>query len=167
MADRVACVLAFSRKYAHVREATGNNDGWQVEQWQRQGGGRPGKDPWCGFYELARQWECDLPFPAGAGGSYNWFRLTSKRTGFVRGVRGSIDSLRVGYKVGIYYKHLGRIGHIGTNIAAGRSIRDGRPPRGYYIDSGNTGRGGGRDGAGVHVIYYTSPSIGAWANWLN
>jgi hypothetical protein len=124
-AARVECCLAFGKKYAHVREATGQNDGWQIEVWQKMGGGRKGW-PWCGYYELARQYECDLPFPTEAGASKSWFRPTSWRTTYIRHVRGSIDSLKVGYKIGVYYPHLRRIGHIGTNIGPGRSIRAGR-----------------------------------------
>lgn len=117
------------------------------------------------MYQAANQRACGLPVPKGAAGSYNWF-TDAKRTYYYTGKRGTIDSLKAGHVVGFYYAGLGRIGHIGRAVAPGRTIRKGRPARGWYVNAGNTGAGGGRDGGGVRVVFYPASSISAAANWL-
>jgi hypothetical protein len=157
-------VLQWSVQQLNVRELTGHNDGPIIGVWLRATGNKEG-DSWCGAYQAAGQRSCGLPYPAGAAGSYNWFK-DPKRTYYRQGLRGTVDSLRPGHQVGFYYANLGRIGHIGRAVAAGRPIRKGRPARGWYVNAGNTGAGGGRDGGGVRVVFYPSASIYAAANWL-
>ncbi|GAA3940269.1 hypothetical protein GCM10022406_25380 [Hymenobacter algoricola] len=156
--------MQWSAAHLYVREATGRNDGPLIDTWARANG-VPLRSPWCGLTQWAGQKACGLPVPKGAAGSYNWF-LDPKRTYYVRGKRGSVDSLRAGHQVGFYYANLGRIGHIGRGIVAGRTIRKGRPVRGWYVNAGNTGAGGGRDGAGIRLVYYALPDFYACANWL-
>jgi hypothetical protein len=155
--------LVWSASKLKVRELTGRNDGVEVEAFLKVTGNRKG-DAWCGAFQAAGQKACALPFPAGAGGSYNWFK-DKGRTYYVRNLRGSIDSVQPTHKVGFYYANLGRIGHIGLVVAAGRAVRKGRPARGFTIRAGNTGTGGGRDGAGVHDIFYASTDLYAVSNW--
>lgn len=157
-------MLEWSTRQLSVRELTGRNDGPQVEAWLKLTGNRKG-DPWCGAYQAGGQKACGLPMPKGAGGSYNWFTLPA-RTYYVRGQRGSLDNLKPGHQVGFYYANLGRVGHIGRLVSAGRPIRKGRAVRGWYCNEGNTGTGGGRDGAGVYLLFRTSTEIYAAANWL-
>lgn len=157
-------VLAWSATQLGVRELTGRNDGPQVEAYLKVTGNRKG-DSWCGAYQAAAQKACRLPFPNGAGGSYNWFKLPS-RTYYVRGVRGSTDSLKAGHNVGFYYVNLKRVGHIARLVAPGRAVRKGRPARVWYTNEGNTGTGGGRDGAGVHQLTRTPSEFYAASNWL-
>jgi hypothetical protein len=102
--------------------------------------------------------------PAGAGRARNWFTLAT-RTYYVRGARGVPDSVKLGHKVGFYYANLGRIGHIEQVVAAKQGLRKGRPARGYTIWAGNTGTGGGREGARVHDIFYASTDLYAVADW--
>jgi len=147
-----------------VRERTGRNDGPEIDAWNRALG-VPLGSYWCGSYQAGIQRLCGLPVPNGAAGSYNWFK-NAGRTYYIRDRRGTLDSLRVGHVVGFYYTNLGRIGHIGRAVALGKPLRAGRPPRGYYVNAGNTGSGGGRDGGGVRVVYYPAYSIYAGANWL-
>ena len=101
--------------------------------------------------------------PREAGAAKNW--AVPARTYYVRGVRGSLDSLRVGHRVLFYYANLGRIGHIGCLVSPLRAVRKGRPARGWVVAAGNTGTGGGRDGAGLHTYFYPSESFYAIANW--
>jgi hypothetical protein len=162
--SRAACVLDWSGKQLNVREATGHNDGPVIEAWLRATGNRKGAS-WCGAYQAAGQRACGLPSPKGAAGSYNWFTDKS-RCYYYLSKRGSIDSLKPGHQVGFYYASLGRIGHIGRAVAPARAIRRGRPARGWYVNAGNTGSGGGRDGGGVRVVFYPSSEISAAANWL-
>lgn len=163
-AQRAAKVLAWSAAQLGVREATGRNDGPQIDAWLRLVGSPP-RSAWCGAYQGGGQKANGLPMPAGAGGSYNWAK-DAKRTYFLRGVRGSIDSLRPAHQVMFYYPALGRIGHIGRAVTPGRPIRKGRAVRGWYCNEGNTGVGGGRDGAGVHLLFRAATEIHACANWL-
>lgn len=158
------CSLKWSYTQLYVRELTGNNDGVEVEAYLRATGNRKGES-WCGSFQAAVQRACGLPSPAGAAGSYNWFKLTNPRTYYVRGQRGSADQIQLGDKVGFYYSNLGRIGHILLVARESRPIRAGRPSRGFILRSGNTGRGGGRNGAGVWDLYYPTTSIYAASNW--
>ena len=80
-------------------------------------------------------------------------------------MRGTLDSLHVGDIVTFYYANLRRVGHVGKAVALGRPIRAGRAPRTVLVNSGNTGTGGGRDGAGVWDVTYMAYSIYAAANW--
>jgi hypothetical protein len=157
------CSLKWSYTQLYVRELTGRNDGKEVEAYQRLTGNHKG-DSWCGSFQAAVQRACGLSLPAGAGGSYNWFK-DPRRTYYVRGQRGNIDQIRLGDKAGFYYANLGRIGHILLVARESRPIRRGRPARGYILRAGNTGSGGGRNGAGVYDLYYDASAIYAASNW--
>lgn len=162
-ARNAARLVAVASARTGIREATGNNDGPAIDAMLRLVGS-PLRSPWCGAEQAWQQQLCGLPFPKGAGGSYNW-ALDAKRTYFLQGVRGSVDSLQAGHQVMFYYPHLRRIGHIGRAVAAGRSIRKGRPARGWWCIEGNTGTSGSRDGAGVHRLFRLSSEFYATANW--
>ena len=158
------CLLKGSAARLGIREATGRNDGPEVEAAQRAAGARKG-DPWCGCEQYVEQKLCGLPAPAWSAAAANWTRAGNPRTYYVRGQRGSLDSIRVGDQVTFYYANLGRVGHVGRNVQATRSVRRGRPARGFVVRAGNTGSGGGRDGAGVHDVFYAATDIYAAANW--
>jgi hypothetical protein len=157
--------LAWSAAHLYVREATGHNDGPEIDAWARALG-IPLRSPWCGAFQAAGQRACGLPVPPGAGGARNWFR-DPHRTYFLRGQRGRVDDVAVAHQVGFYYVNLGRIGHIGQVVALAQGRRRGRPARGYLVRAGNTGSGGGRDGAGVHDLFYAAADVYAAANWLH
>lgn len=158
------CTLKWSRSQLDVRELTGRNDGLAVEAMLRVTGNRKG-DSWCGAFCATGQKFCGRPFPAGAGGSYNWFLLKSPKTFYVVGARGQLDWIHLGDYVGFYYTNLRRIGHIGIVVSEAGRVRRGRPARGYIIRAGNTGSGGGRDGAGVHDYFYSATDIHAASRW--
>lgn len=157
-------MLRCSAARLSIREATGRNDGPQVEAAQRAAGAKKG-DPWCGCEQYVEQKLCSLPAPAWAAAAANWTLATSPRTYYIRGRRGTADSIRVGDQVTFYYVNLGRVGHVGRNVQAARPVRRGRHARGFIVRAGNTGSGGGRDGAGVHDVFYAAPDIYAAANW--
>ncbi|MDO7886704.1 hypothetical protein [Hymenobacter cheonanensis] len=160
-----AAVLQVSAGRLRIREATGRNDGPDVEAAQRAAGAQKG-DPWCGCEQFMEQRLCGLPSPAWPAAARNWSLASSPRTYFIRGLRGSLDSLRPGHQVTFYYATLGRVGHVGRLVAASRPVRRGRPARGWVVRAGNTGTGGGRDGAGVHDVWYPTYELYAAANWL-
>ena len=161
-----AAVLKVSASRLHIREKTGHNDGPDVEAAQRAAGARPGVDPWCGCEQFMEQKLAGLPSPAWPAAARNWSLASSPRTYFIRGLRGSLDSLRPGHQVTFYYANLGRVGHVGRLVEASRAVRRGRPARGWVVRAGNTGTGGGRDGAGVHDVWYPSYELYAASNWL-
>ena len=157
-----AAILAWHAAHLGVREATGNNDGPPIDQWLDLVGS-PRRSPWCGATQGACQHDLRLPMPAAAGAARSW--AVPARTYYVRGVRGSLDSLRAGHRALFYYANLGRIGHIGTLVSPARPVRRGRPARGWLVVAGNTGTGGGREGAGIHEYFYPAAELFAVANW--
>lgn len=156
-------VLAWHVHFGYVRELTGNNDGPEIDAWLRLVGS-PLRSPWCGATQGQCQHDVKLPMPKLAGAARSW--AVPARTYYIRGVRGSLDSLKPGHCVMFYYANLGRIGHIGRLVAPQRPIRKGRPARGWLVVAGNTGTGGGRDGAGIHQYFYPASDLYAVANWL-
>ncbi|TPG66052.1 hypothetical protein [Hymenobacter nivis] len=158
-----AQLVAWTRTQLYLRELTGNNDAPEIDAWARANGVAL-RSSWCGLYQWKANKVLGLPTPRGAAGSYNW-ALDPVRTYYLRNRRGTLDSLKVGHRVMFYYSNLGRIGHIGLAVAASRKVRAGRPARGFIINAGNTGRGGGRNGAGVYDLFYASSDIYAAANW--
>ncbi|MBC6698085.1 hypothetical protein [Hymenobacter sp. BT190] len=160
----IECQLQASAERMHVRERTGRNDGPEVEAAQKAAGAKK-FDPWCGCEMFVQQQSCGLPSPKWPAAARNWSQLTSTRTFFIRGLRGSVDSVRLGTIVTFYYANLGRVGHVGKVVGVGRPLRAGRAPRTFLVNSGNTGRGGGRDGAGVYNVNYPAYQIYGGANW--
>ncbi len=152
--------LVWLRAHLHVREATGRNDGPDVTAIIRAAGGTPGEE-YCGDTQFNAQKAWRGPTPAGPAGSYNWF-LNPTRTYFLLGVRGSVDSLKVGHCIGIYSPKRKRIAHITRVAQLGRPVRAGRPPRGYFCIGGNEGLG---VNAGIHLNFYPASGIYAAANW--
>lgn len=157
-----AAVVAAGR--LGIREATGKNDGPAIDAMLRLVGS-PRFSPWCGAEQAWQQQLCGLPFPRQAGGARFW-AVDPVRTYFVRGTRGSVDSLKPGHQVMFYYANLGRIGHIGRAVAPGRSVRRGRPARGWWCVEGNTGTSGTREGAGVHRLFRQANEFYACTNYL-
>ena len=160
----VACQLQAAAADLHVRELTGRNDGPEVLARQKLAKAKAG-DPWCGCEMHWQQQACGLPSPAWPAAARNWSDGTSARTFFIRGTRGALDSIRPGHMVTFYYTNLGRVGHVGKVVALGRPVRAGRAPRTFVVNAGNTGTGGGRDGAGVYNVTYQAYQIYAGANW--
>jgi hypothetical protein len=152
--QNAACMIHWLESQLHVRERTGRNDGPEIEAYLRTTGNAPGSE-WCGACQATGNRHCGLPIPAGAGGSYNWFKASDPRTFFLRGTRGSADDIQPGHKVGFYRPALKRIGHIGCAVE--------RTKNGFITIEGNTGRG---IGAGVHRLSRSKGEIYAASNWL-
>jgi hypothetical protein len=151
--QNAVCLIHWLESQLAVREH-GYNRGPEVEAYLKVTGNAPGSE-WCGACQAAGNVHCGLPIPAGAGGSYNWFKVSNPRTIFLRGTRGSVDDIQPGYKVGFYRPAAGRIGHIGAAIERTRN--------GFITIEGNTGSG---TRAGVHRLSRSKGEIYAAANWL-
>lgn len=158
------CTLKWSATQLYVREATGRNDGPEVEAYLKITGNRKG-EAWCGAFQAAVQKACGLPFPNAAGGARFWFVPSSPKTFYIRGQRGVADWIQLGDKGGFWYSNLNRVGHIAMVVKESRPIRKGRPARGFIMRAGNTGSGGGREGAGVHDYFYSTNDIFAASRW--
>ena len=51
-----------ARHYLFVREATGQNDGYWIEKWQKNVGLKK-KDGWCTAYAVSMHMNCGIPIP--------------------------------------------------------------------------------------------------------
>ena len=161
-AQPAACTLDWLRAHLNVREATGRNDGPAVAAIVRAGGGNPLQRPeWCGFTQTAANRACGLPYPANGmqGAAAAWFR-PGPRLVYQLGTKGSLDSLKPGYKAGLWYGTA--VHHITCLAVEGRPTRRGRAARGWYCLGGNEGRGAE---AGLHYTFYSSGSLFAVSNW--
>jgi hypothetical protein len=158
--QRAALATAWLEQHLYLKETHGYNRAPLIDTWARANGNALGSE-WCGLTQWACQKAQKLPTPRGPAGSYNWF-LDPART-VLLGTRGSFDSVRVGYCIGIYSARRGRIAPITRAVQAARPIRKGRPARGFWCIGGNEGSGAN---AGVHRTFYPATGIHAGANWL-
>jgi hypothetical protein len=145
-------ILDWERSQLQVREH-GYNRGPEVESYLRTTGNTPGSE-WCGAFQATANARCKLPMPAGAGGSYNWFLLTSPRTLFFLGVVGSVDVIQPGDRIGFWNPSKRRIGHIG--------IVETKTRHGFTTIEGNVKTG---INAGVHRLSRGRGEIHAASNW--
>ncbi|WP_201980353.1 hypothetical protein [Hymenobacter rubidus] len=150
----MACLLEWYEAQRDVREATGHNDGRQVEAYQRVTGNY--HTEWCGSYQAAGHQHCGMPFPAGAGLAANWYLPGSPRTFYIQGVRGSVDDLQPGHNAGIWSPSKHRVGHT-TGVVA-------RTRNGFITSEGNTGS---RATAGVHRLSRSKGEIYAGSDWTH
>lgn len=160
-AQRAAAAKVWLEQHLYLRESYGYNRHPVIDQWARANGNALGSE-WCGLTQWACQQALGLSSPKGPAGSYNWFPPTSPRT-VLYGQRGSFDSVRVGFEIGIYNARRGRIAHITRAVELASPLRKGRPARGAWCIGGNEGTGAT---AGVHRTFYPAPSIYAASNWL-
>lgn len=138
-------ILSIAQSQIGVREATGKNDGQQVEQYLQYVGFKKG-NPWCaafvswvfgqaGFKSPRSAWSPAL-FPAK--------RLTK--------------NIQAAIVFGIYFPDLKRIAHCGLV----------EKQQGHWLRTieGNTNVAGSREGDGVYRKLRHTRSIYAYANWL-
>jgi hypothetical protein len=153
-----ACTVKWLTDRLWWRE-TSYNAGPGITEAIKANHGNP-RDEYCGHTQAGAQRSCGLPVPKGSGGSYNWF-LDVKRN-VLLGSTGSFDSVRVGYKIGLYNPRRGRIAHITAVAELARAVRRGRPARGAWCVGGNEGTG---TNAGMHRTFYPASGIYAAANY--
>jgi hypothetical protein len=160
-AQRAAAATAWLEQHLYLKETHGYNRAPLIDTWARANGNALGSE-WCGLTQWGCQQALKLPSPKGPAGSYNWFPPASPRT-VLYGTKGSFDSVRVGFNIGIYNPRRGRIAHITRAVELARPVRKGRPARGAWCIGGNEGSGAK---AGVHRTFYPASGIYAAANWL-
>jgi hypothetical protein len=160
-AQRAAAATAWLEQHLYLKETHGYNRNPVIDSWARANGNALGSE-WCGLTQWACQQALKLPSPKGPAGSYNWFPPASPRT-VLYGAKGSFDSVRVGFEIGIFNARRGRIAHITRAVELARPIRKGRPARGAWCIGGNEGTGAK---AGMHRTFYPASGIYAASNWL-
>jgi hypothetical protein len=91
----------------HVREATGRNDGVEVEAYQRATGNKKG-DAWCASFVFWCFRQACIKTPGPNAWSPSWF--PAARTIYKSG-KGQTP--RTADVFGIHFSQLGRVGHVG------------------------------------------------------
>jgi hypothetical protein len=152
------CVVELARTQLGVREATGRNDGEQVEEYLRATELGPGY-AWCAAFVTWVHQGCGADHPALGAWSPNWFtqrviyhygRLTYGQRGYERPQPGDV--------FGIYFPSKRRIAHVGIIEAWPRGGR-------FITIEGNTNSAGSREGDGVYRKRRVKRQIEKVARW--
>ncbi len=144
-------ILATARRYLGTYEATGHNDGPDIERWLRLTGAGKG-DPWCAAYV----------YGVGHDAGYPVFPRSAWSPDMVRGgwKLKSEPSRRAvpGSAFGIYFASKGRVAHTGlVERDGGASIT---------TIEGNTNQAGSREGDGVYRKYRPRSQVYSARDWL-
>lgn len=144
-------IAAAASDYVGVREATGRNDGPEVEYFLAGVDMQRGV-AWCGAFAYAAHVEAGIR-PPGKASAYawspTWFSTASRDI--------PIDRCEAGDVMGIYFPSLGRIAHVGIV-----EWRDGNV---ITTIEGNTNDALSRDGDGVYRKRRKAGTIKATARW--
>lgn len=150
------CVIQSYTSEIGVREATGHNDGDQVEKYLSSVG-LPKGYAWCAAFVNYNLRKCGAQH-AGSGWSPNWFPL--HRTVVTRlGLGDAGYEPRAGDVFGIFFLDKKRIAHIGFIHVWGRNN--------VVTVEGNTNNMGSREGDGVYKKTRLKNQIYAVANWID
>ena len=133
-------VVAYAKLFLGVREATGNNDGPEVEAFLEITGFGPGY-AWCAAYMAYVYNNCSIEAPKSA------WSPTWSNAGSVVWKSGEMPSkarrlVRQADHFTIYYKSKQRVGHVGMIVKPGLSMT---------TIEGNTNKAGSREGDGVYI----------------
>lgn len=135
-----------------VREATGNNDGKEVEMYLRSTG-LPKGNPWCAAFVHWCLEEVDIPNTVNA-----WSPTAENKKFIVFKLRQYHYEPEAGDVVTFYYANLGRIGHTGF---FNRKISDVT----YESVEGNTNSQSSREGNGVFKRFRPFNSTHSISRW--
>lgn len=149
-----SCVVQTYHSQVGVREASGKNDGKQVEAYLKAV--KLGKGyAWCAAYV---KWVFDQ---CGIKTTINAMALSAHRPGHFVYLKGNkIREPVAGDVFTLYYAHLKRIGHTGF---FDKHIND----KIYRTVEGNTNAAGSREGDGVYVKYRSYNSTYSINRWIN
>lgn len=144
-------LVSKAEKYLYVREATGNNDGAEVEMFLRSTGLGKGY-AWCAAYQTYVHREAGLKAPRSAR-VVDWFK-----TPLWERKQNSYQPQALPGMVGaLYYESLKRYGHIVLIV--------GKDKNNFYTIEGNTNGAGSREGDGVYRKIRSKKSISALADY--
>lgn len=137
------CLLETMQQYIKIGvvEIGGNNKGPYIDQWLGALGFKE-PAPWCAAYTTAIFNECNIKNPNSAW-SPSWDTHTSGRTIWTRN-QTKPTAYHTGMIFTLYYKNLGRVGHVGMI----EDISDGvaKTNEGNVTYSGTRETQGGKDG---------------------
>lgn len=147
------------RKYIGTRELTGKNDGAAIVEILRNCGiNIPA--PWCACYLNQGLIDIGLHGPVKQPAyTPRWFE-DPKRIVWNRQTSDVKQSFEKGWIGGIYFRNLGRIGHVAAIV---EDFEDG-----YVLTiEGNTNAEGGREGNGVYLRIRHKSEFYIIADWLH
>ena len=152
--DKRSDVIDTLTSYIGVKEATGNNDGPLVEMFiQSTGLNSKGQYPWCAAFITYTFKANDLSVPKYPARASSWFdkEHSIKNEEAIAGDLGSL-----------YYKNLGRIGHIFMYL---QPYKNDSP---YIVTGeGNTNAEGSREGNQSAKRYRPRGVIHSSSNWID
>lgn len=148
-------MVAVAEQYLYIRELTGNNDHPQITKWMKECGLAGDKGyPWCAAAQAGIHNEVGVPNPSSAR-VVDWFKqnLTWKSEW------GDLPEYtdRKGMVGALYYKSLGRYGHIVLIV--------GEDKNNYFTLEGNTNAAGSREGEGFYRKIRDKRTIVALADY--
>lgn len=150
--DQRACVMEGATADVGVREASGRNDGPEVERYLAHVGLGPGY-AWCAAFVSYHLDQCGVRNPRSA-----WSPAFASVADQVWTPRKASRSPRPGDVFSIWFANLGRVGHVG--FVTGLD--------GNYINTveGNTSGPGSREGDGVYARRRQLSKIHAVTNYI-
>lgn len=147
------CVTECALQENGVKEATGNNDGVRVNEYQRAAGLANGTY-YCAAFCCFIYQGCGVPVPK-SGWCPSFFpenRVIYDRRNKVNGTPQGGDMM------GIYFKSEGRIAHCGIIIQWGKEVTT--------VEGNSNAGGNSRNGDGVHKKYRDMGVIYQVAKWI-
>lgn len=151
-ADQRTCVVMNAAADVGVREASGRNDGPEVERYLAHVGLGSGYS-WCAAFVCYHLSGCGVGNPRSA-----WSPALAQPKDQVWTPRKAFRSPRPGDVFSIYYASIGRVGHVGLVTAL----------EGDYITTveGNTSGPGSREGDGVYARRRQLSKVYAITNYI-
>lgn len=162
--DNALRVIDAALDYVGVREATGRNDGTEVEHFQRMTGTKRG-DAWCGSFVFTAFVEGGVMVPGG-GRAFAWSpswhpaerQVWTKQRGVNSRFQGKGRKQPMPGDVGgLYYAHLGRYGHVLLLLSDEDKY--------WKTVEGNTNGAGSREGDGVYLKRRLKNQIDVISRW--
>jgi hypothetical protein len=144
-------------KEVGVREATGKNDGVQVEAYLKSVNLGKGY-PWCAAYVIWVYKQCGINTSTASAWSPS---LLPRSKVIYQAGRPPTGIPQPGDVFGIYFNNLKRVGHVGF-------VHRWQDLNGYVRTvEGNTNEAGSREGDGVYMKRRLKRQIYAVANWIS
>ena len=149
------CVKSTYESQIGVREATGHNDGRDVEKYLASADLSKG-NPWCASFVNWTFQQCIDVKVESPGWVPSWF--PQNKLIFVRGKLNK-RSPQSGDLIGIYFQDKGRLAHIGLYDSESKDF--------IITVEGNTNDAGSREGDGVYKKRRIKSQINSISNWID
>ncbi len=157
--QQVDCLEDSYSEAIGVREATGQNDGFEVEKYLASTGLSKGY-AWCAAFVTYYHLECGFEVPKAPAWSPSWFtRNVIYHRGEITYRHANYSQPRSGDVFGIYFSNKNRVAHVGF-------VDDWIPDKKYVVTvEGNTNKAGSREGDGVYRKYRLKSQVYQIARW--